>query len=312
MSKLLAFLLTQTAYFGLATLVTGQQLPEEPAYRKDVIPNDPGWSLGPTAFETTDGSIMLVWTGGKPGSGEDSKLPLWKSTSSDLGRTWTKAEVFYGEKDWGMFNPISIALANGDILVAYNPYQYPYLQLIDAMRSIDGGRTWSKPDRIDTGSKTTATRGPVVLTSKGRLLLPYYWEASVSQDKGPEVWNGSCMISDDNGISWSKGGDMPHWNHPRGDSEPTIAEFSDGTLYALLRTSEACQYQSISRDGGKTWSAPAPSPFASPCSCAILTKLRSGRVLLVWNNIATMRIYRDRHSMLPGPKTMERRGIRNA
>jgi predicted neuraminidase len=211
---------------------------------------------------------------------------LWKSASRDGGRTWGRAEPFLSDARHGLFNPVAARLADGQIVLFYDPYEYPYKESICLIRSRDSGRTWSAPEQLRTGHAYTTTRGPVVQLRDGKLFLPFCWEESISRGKGPELWNGSCMISNDGGKSWTKGGDVPHWGRPRGAQEPTVVELKNGELFCLLRTNEGRLFQSISRDAGRTWSKPSPTAFASPCACAILKRLGSRRLLLVWNNVA--------------------------
>ena len=42
-----------------------------------------------------------------------------------------------------------------------------------------------------------------------------------------------------------------------------------------------------SHDGGETWSASAPSPLPAPESMARMIRLKSGHLLVVWNNVSS-------------------------
>ena len=95
------------------------------------------------------------------------------------------------------------------------------------------------------------------------------------------------MISTDGGKTWTRGGDMPHFGKPRGVMEPTSVELNDGRLFTLLRTNVGIQYKSFSEDQGKTWTKPAPSRFKSPCASGVLRKLAGGRIIFVWDNVAS-------------------------
>lgn len=256
-------------------------------YAENIVPDDPGWDVGPTLFQTSDGNITMVWTGGAPGSNESSAVNLWKSTSLDDGRTWNRAEVFLQDEPRGLFNPVSVVLPNDDVLLFYQPYLYPYDEPVNLLRSQDGGKTWSRPRKIDTGHGYCSLRSQPVLLRRGTLLLPFCYEESTSRGEEAELWTGSCMISCDNGQNWTKGGDMMHWDKPRGAQEPTVVELSDGRLYALLRTNQGVQYECYSSDEGITWTKPAPSRFQSPCACAILYRLASGRIIVVWDHVSS-------------------------
>lgn len=103
------------------------------------------------------------------------------------------------------------------------------------------------------------------------------------------------LLSDDDGETWRKlvlpypplhKQEWPHrgsrWLQP--GVEPVVAEYPDGRLHMLLRTSQDFHYQCFSTDGGETWTLPEPSPFYSVATMPNLLALRDGRMLAVWNN----------------------------
>lgn len=259
---------------------------EDFLYTENVVPGDPGWDVGPTVFQNRDGKLTMIWTGGPPTSSEASSVSLWKSTSTDDGLTWSKAEIFLREEKHGIFNPVSIVLPDDEVLLFHNPTLLHIREVSCMMRSADGGKTWSKPQKIETGYAYGSFRSPPILLKSGKILVPYYHENSISRGKGPEPWAGSCLISPDGGKTWKKGGDM-YGGNTRGAQEPAIVELTDRRLYALIRTNEGVQYESYSSDEGTTWTKPAPSRFHSPDASAIIRRLASGRIILLWDNVAT-------------------------
>jgi Neuraminidase (sialidase) len=74
---------------------------------------------------------------------------------------------------------------------------------------------------------------------------------------------------------------------PRGTMELQLVETAPDRLLCLFRTKGGCLYQATSQDGGQTWSPAAPSPLTAPESMARLIRLRSGRLLVVWNNVSS-------------------------
>ena len=66
--------------------------------------------------------------------------------------------------------------------------------------------------------------------------------------------------------------------------EPVVAEYADGHLEMLLRTSTDFHYHCYSYDGGESWSEMTPSPFYSVATMPNLLSLSDGRMLAVWNN----------------------------
>ena len=62
--------------------------------------------------------------------------------------------------------------------------------------------------------------------------------------------------------------------------EQQMVELSDGRWWALIRTASGL-CESVSRDGGKTWSDPVKSTLGHPNSRLFVSKLPSGKLLLV-------------------------------
>ena len=121
---------------------------------------------------------------------------------------------------------------------------------------------------------------PVVLRSGGWLLPIAVWadttrHISVSDetDRRPFV----CR-SDDGGKTFRRlGGPVVEG---RTFDEHMVLERRDGSLWMLIRTRYGVA-ESVSRDGGVTWSDAVPSAIKGPDSRFHLTRLRSGRILLI-------------------------------
>lgn len=141
-----------------------------------------------------------------------------------------------------------------------------------AQRSTDGGITWSA--RLAT--PFNSPHGPCQLAD-GTLLYV-----------GKELWTdakrvGACVSKDD-GQTWEVRGFMPVRD---GDSvvqyhELHAVEATDGTLVAQIRNENKNNHcenlQTISKDGGETWSVPrAIGVWGIPSQ---LTRLRDGRLLI--------------------------------
>ena len=146
-----------------------------------------------------------------------------------------------------------------------------------AIRSTDGGKTWST--RLPT--LVNSPHGPIQLRD-GRLLYA-----------GKELWTETKRIgvgqSTDDGLSWTWLAEIP--TRP-GDSVPSgyhelhAVEAADGTLIAQIRNHNKANtgetLQSESRDGGKTWSVPhSIGVWGLPSH---LLRLRDGRLLMTYGH----------------------------
>lgn len=142
---------------------------------------------------------------------------------------------------------------------------------------------WTQPRRLFDGMMPNK---PVVL-SCGTWIIA----TTVSV---PTAITGHLMAqcnihaSTDQGTSWTKRGglDVPEGSH----LEPMIVERRDGSLWMLVRTGGEVRpgehmprgiAESISRDGGATWSPARMTNIAGPSSRFFLRRLRCGRLLLI-------------------------------
>jgi len=97
---------------------------------------------------------------------------------------------------------------------------------------------------------------------------------------------GVCLLSDDGGRTWRRSDEISV-DTPRGVMEMQIAEVEPDHLFCLFRNTSGYLCQTQSEDGGETWSKPERSPLPSPESMPRMIKLRSGNLLLVWNNVSS-------------------------
>jgi sialidase-1 len=159
------------------------------------------------------------------------------------------------------------------------------------LRSEDEGKTWDDPiqlydgwcgalrDIIQTDAGMLVVPGQELLMKEGRhCTRPYY-----SSDLG-KTWTKSPVLD--------IGGRGDH----AGAIEPTLIQLRDKRIRMLIRSSHGHFYESWSRDDGKTWDGPKPSPIKASGAPGILERLGDGRLALVWN-----RLYLD------GTQTKQRR-----
>ncbi len=131
-------------------------------------------------------------------------------------------------------------------------------------------------------------RQPLALRNRRRWILPF-------EIRKENVVDGGILYSDDDGEHWTRVWikrppvheiAWPHkgyrWRHP--GLEPVVAEYDDGRLHMLLRTSTDYHWECFSTDGGESWTDPAPSRFYSVATMPNLLALSGGRMLAIWNN----------------------------
>jgi predicted neuraminidase len=111
----------------------------------------------------------------------------------------------------------------------------------------------------------------VPLTLKdGRFALPLSGETN--EGRGSYL-----LFLDAGGKTWTPGGFV------NGGSQPTVIQRDDGTLLSLLRQDPRIP-MATSSDGGQTWSEATPTGLKNPGSGIAMTKLKSGRIVLIFND----------------------------
>ncbi|GIP58554.1 sialidase family protein [Paenibacillus sp. FSL W8-0186] len=140
--------------------------------------------------------------------------------------------------------------------------------------------SWTPPRRIANGIMMNK---PIV-TSKQEWLFPCaIWcntcGSTPSEDHGLQHEQFSNVyVSTDNGKTFQLRGhaDVPN----RSFDEHMIVEKQDGALWMLVRTFDGVG-ESISENGGYTWSPGRKSHIDGPCSRFHIRRLKSGRLLMI-------------------------------
>lgn len=148
------------------------------------------------------------------------------------------------------------------------------------------GRTsdrW-RENRDDLLTLPGIMRTPLFINGGKRIVLP-------THGNGTTMW-----LSDDGGLNWRPSTTTikspPHtiggvhrglrWQNIA--VEATVVELKNGTLWALLRTSQDYHYESFSNDHGETWTEGKPSRFAATLTMPTLGRLPDGTLLVLWTN----------------------------
>lgn len=261
-------------------------------------PGNPRNSEG--AFLTLDdGSILFVYSKFIGDSNNDDGIScIACRTSGDGGETWSDDRVLFTTEEHGAKNIMSVSLLtmqDGAVGLFYAIRYGWHDTRLHLRRSADRGQTWSGAEPcIPCPGYFVTNNDRIVRLSTGRIMLP----ANLHRMKGTDRsdWKSfdgrgmPCMFhSDDDGRTWqeSKGTcfiSLPHCKS--GFQESGVIELKNGALWQWMRTDAGCQYESLSADGGDTWSVPVPSRFTGPCSPLSMKRVPgSGKLLAVWNPI---------------------------
>ena len=122
----------------------------------------------------------------------------------------------------------------------------------------------------------------IIQTSTGNIVLPMQ---ELLYAEGRHVIR--PYVSQDNGKSWIKTNyiDTGGKGHHDVNTEPTLVELKDGTLWMLLRTNFDYFWSAFSYDQGLSWTELRNSNIDASSSPAFMTRLTSGRLVMTWNRL---------------------------
>ncbi|HET7841212.1 MAG TPA: sialidase family protein [Terriglobia bacterium] len=260
--------------------------PDAPYFRSELI-FEPGSVAGypschaSTLVELPDGELQAAWfAGSEEGAGDVAEL---SSRLAPGSTAWSKPQVAVDTPGKADGNPVLHVDRHGRVWMFYvtkeNDRRPQWAQCPIMCRvSTDGGRTFG-PQRIIHAELGWMDRNKPIYLSNGDLLLPLYDERN---------WTSLVFISPNDGATWSasqviagKGGNI----------QPTLAQLSDGSVLALMRTGSNHHrlWKAVSRDNGRTWSSPQETDLPNPNSACDMVRLADGHLVLAFNNSTTGR-----------------------
>jgi len=238
----------------------------------------PGDSHAATLVETPAGDLLCAWFNG-PGEGEPetnvvlSRLPAGSST-------WSVPVPMSSDPERSEQNPLLFVLPSGDVWLLHTsnePHDQSSSRVVRRV-SRDGGLSWG-PSDVLFDRLGSFIRNPIVVLSNGDWLLPAY-----HCDKDGETT--VVQLSTDQGASWTQV-DLPD---ALGQVQLSIVEVAPGELLGYFRSRAADRiHRSVSKDGGRTWSAPERTALPNNNSAIQLLRLTDGRLVLVFNDSSAER-----------------------
>ncbi|MDZ4859818.1 MAG: exo-alpha-sialidase [Candidatus Hydrogenedentes bacterium] len=229
-----------------------------------------------TITEAPNGDMLCLWYAGSYESADDQALYLARLPKGK--RIWTTPERIVWNPETPPGNAIIFATPDKHVWIIWGRMEgsrptrrgsgWSQCRLI-ARTSSDSGKTWTEDAELPNSFGWLPRNAPLTLKD-GRFALP------VSGDVD-SVYAGFLLVLEENNRSWKRIGLMP------GGEQPTVFERDNGELVSLMRGHPRI-LQSASKDGGNTWTTPEKTDLNCPESGIAVTKLRSGRILLAYNN----------------------------
>lgn len=233
--------------------------------------------------ELKDGTLLLAWSRFTTGGADHSTAHIAARTSKNGGKTWSKPYII--QETTGKQNVMSVSLLrlkDGRIGMWYLEKNSNTDLQVYVRYSSDEAKTWTKRLRVTPGEGYHIMNNDrVIQTTTGRILCPISWAADIGKRVPLDTF---CMYSDDEGKTWHRS--LPDLHAPMmGAMEPGVVETANGDILMLIRTQTGCQYQSVSKNKGMTWSEAVPSNIKSPCAPMTVKRIpKSKDLLLVWDN----------------------------
>lgn len=158
---------------------------------------------------------------------------------------------------------------------------------IQAKVSKDRAETWSDAFPLVLDEGMMVRNLPIVL-SNGNYLLPIYRETGQDTEQvGPDSTS-LFLLYDVKTKKWTPTGRI---TSRIGNIQPAVVELSPSHLIAYCRrgggygpTKDGFLVRAESRDGGLTWSKGEDSAFPNPNAAVEFLKLKSGSLVLVYND----------------------------
>lgn len=227
--------------------------------------------------------------------------------STDDGYTWGEPQSLFKfpqepSGNWGVH--VALLDQSGEIHLFYQndagtgkaPRLEDHRYDIWHTRTVNGRSDWQPLKRIWKGYAGSMLS--VTQMRNGRIILPICYLSSpvrTWQDRGQGfdafaymgLFSSTVLYADRDGDSWHQA--PVEFKTPAplinadGMLEPGVIQLKDGRVWLLIRTQLGRFFESFSPDGS-TWSPPQPTQILSSDSPGNLIRLKTGQIVMVWNN----------------------------
>lgn len=246
----------------------------------------------PDVVRLQNGDLLAAFREATEHLSNDGRIVMVRST--DGGQTWGQRQVLAENADTDEREINLCQLRDGTLLASEWPNTYydrdgyylarptPHHARQMGMyvgRSIDNGYTWDWPAApfAPAPYDWAISSERIIELPAGRLLMACYCGRESRRQ-----WGSAIYCSDDQGVSWRYLSTVADIADKR-LGEPALIETHSGRLICMMRDEDgATYYQSLSDDGGATWSPARPSSVPGMSNPASLLTLPDGTVLCIY------------------------------
>jgi len=232
-------------------------------------------AAGLPAYRDRDGTDLIAFCADDtcPGPGLPGDLPWRLCLGRDHGREWQPLDMALGGES-GSGGHFFLDREHNALIRYYRrwpPGEDAWSQnyLVMWQFSRDGGQSWNAPAVLDRGKAYHR----MIKLRNGEILAPFqekFTDAAGRRRHRSGVQIGRWRPGLD-GLDWQRGGllEIGPAQSSSGLCEPSICQFPDGRLFAIMRQQGAVlpeqntpgfpsvKFRAVSGDQGRTWSAPA-------------------------------------------------------
>ncbi|MDD3905793.1 MAG: exo-alpha-sialidase [Candidatus Omnitrophica bacterium] len=253
--------------FAASSDASYPELPyKERIFPRGLIPS----SHAPSIAESPDGELLVVWH-----ASWNPKAVIWSSRKPAGADKWTMPSIINRTIGRGNKNPVLYLGKNKKLFLFWaDEKKFIFKIIMDRLQvktSEDFGHTWSKTR--DVGITWFLPRTHPVTLDNGDIVLPIYTDLSTSS---------ASAVSKDGGMTWQG----PNYMLFFFGIQPTIIQRSDSSLFALMRTGmwPRLAWQAESANGGRSWKNQKLSNVENPGYSLEMIKLKSGNIVLAFND----------------------------
>ncbi len=228
----------------------------------------------PSMAVSRGGRIWAMWYSGTTRGEIIERCPhayVVVSTSGDGGRTWKEVLAIDpdGPGPLKAFDPQPWVDPDGKLWIIWHHTGVRHAWAITADDAEKENPAWSQPRIITSG----------IMMNKPAILSNGDWLFAVSERKTGTMNLMKALVSSDQGRTFHVKGEL-EISYDLRPCEPMIVERKDGSLWMLTRSQQGIS-ESLSTDGGATWSELKVQAIKHTASRFFITRLQSGHLLLV-------------------------------
>ena len=275
----------------------------------DETPRKQGAEKKPQVIRLDNDELLLLYARGEVGGA--GQVPMLSCRSADLGASWSRPEVVFGEDSGCSSGANNLFQARDGRIVFFSvrDMKYDKARPNDMIRacqasgrvvtyeSHDNGRTWRDAKPLVSMSTGPWPSDPELLWPYGQPVrardgsLVVFLYGSKAYGVGPNYslqtwglsgWQAFALRSTDEGQSWSIpiNLDAPNWPGTEPGSidgchdltEAHAALTGDGRLIGFVRpVASPYMWQIESKDDGRSWEPCSFGPFPGYCPCIVRT-----------------------------------------